>query len=124
MIRWPHIRVWLISGCVIFVVLGLILPIAQRVQVTTKDIYDLSQMDRENLEAQAIKGKNGDAAYRVALYYSRSKKDTTNWLIWIRRAAELGNRDAQRLSEYYKDVIPDAIQAAKPGSKEQETNEK
>ena len=56
--------------------------------------FDLSVDERERLEKQAEAG-DAAAALQLAEYYSSAKRDVDRQVVWLRKAAELGNASAQ-----------------------------
>jgi len=114
----PKTKLWIFAGVVVLVLAAylLLIPIPSA-RITTKTRYDLSKKDLQSLEYQAFKAKNGNAAYRIAQYYIRSKDDVANWLLWVHRAADLGNGDAQGIWAQYKDAVPIPRESSSPKEK-------
>ena len=62
------------------------------------DYYNLTK-DELMVLKKAAKNGNADAAMRISKYYDFALFDSENGLIWLKKAAELGNKNA-------KEVLP------------------
>ena len=72
-------------------------------------LLTISQIDYYNLTKEQLMilkkaAKNGDAnaAMKISDYYGFALQDNENSLIWLKKAAELGNENA-------KDVLPETL---------------
>jgi len=61
---------------------------------STNDYFRLSQSEKEELIHQSSNG-NAIACLRIANYYKFVEKNKDQWLIWLKKAADLGNTIAQ-----------------------------
>ena len=88
--------VWVLLISIVFLlgILFLIYPEAATVSVNTEALYRLSSNDLERLKRKVDTSSDGDAAFKIALYYERSRKDMHAAFIWRKKAAEFGNKSA------------------------------
>ena len=85
------------------IIAGIVIPRCLFTSINPSQEYWLSSKDLERLEERVALQKDGDAAFKIALYYERSEKDSKSFLLWLRRASDLGNPSAQKLWEKVKD---------------------
>ena len=75
-------------------------PIHSSVSINSADHYWLSAEELLQLKNQAIGSGDGYAAFRVALYYGGNRLDNEHYMLWLQKAADLGNESARNHIKY------------------------
>jgi len=70
----------------------------------TSERFQLSSQELVQLEEKVVKERDGDAAFRIALYYQNTKRDRVSAERWLRRADELGCREAKETLSHQRDL--------------------
>ncbi len=88
------------------------------VAISTKQVYSLSTEDLNVLKERAVTQSDATAAMRVAQYYERYQKNTAAYIVWLRRASNLGDKAAQkRMQEFGSEGASLDVNVDPPGKK-------
>ena len=101
-------RQWIRDLVLLLAILGALGWYFSRIYVvnTTAKLYDLSPDEMHTLLKRVVGQKDGAAAYRIAEYYRSSKKDVSRMFLWTRKASDMGDKDAQKMWNEWKDSVP------------------
>lgn len=100
-------RIWsILAVFAVLVIVILCVPI-KSVTINPADEFRLSENAVKRLEVRVLEENDARAAYRLALYYERVKKDDKAFIRWLQIADHLGEPSAKdtmkRLAPYLKD---------------------